>query len=130
MGKAPYKTVAEHNATEAKRQTLSTIEYGEAQHKLNPFLGDNETAKAEFVKRDPELAKFYQAEAVPVSIPVFGRKRNLTIQGRLYKDPSVAATYKIAEQIAQQWLASDKAAAEEQRKLAEAALAKLQSQIA
>jgi hypothetical protein len=81
-------------------------------------------------KRDPELAKFYEQEAKPVSIPVFGRNKNMTIQNRLYKDPHAAATYKIAEQVAQQWLASDKQAAEEQRKAAEAALAKLQSQIA
>jgi len=35
------------------------------------------------MKRDPELAKFYQAKAKPVEIPLFGKNRNLTIAGRL-----------------------------------------------
>jgi|SRR5262249_25774043 len=130
MGKAPYKTVAEHNATEAKRQTLSTIEYGEAQHKLNPFLGDNETAKAEFVKRDPELAKFYEGEARPVSIPIFGRNRNQTVIGRLTKDPRMAALVQIAARIHENWLAEDRLTAQAQRKAAEETLKRLEGQAA
>ena len=43
----------------------------------------HETAKNLAMKRDPELAKFYQAKAKPVEIPLFGKNRNLTIAGRL-----------------------------------------------
>ena len=126
----PYGRLAKLMDEEIEARSLAAIPYDENTHKLNPFLGDNKTRHAEFIKRDPELAKFYEQEAKPVSIPVFGRNKNMTIQSRLYKEPHAAATYKIAEQVAQQWLASDKQAAEEQRKTAEAALAKLQSQIA
>jgi hypothetical protein len=130
MAEDPFGTLAALQDAEVEARSLAAITYDENTHKLNPFLGENLSRKAEFMKRDPELAKFFEQESKPVSIPVFGRNKNLTIQGRLYKDPHAAATYKIAEQVAQQWLASDKQAAEKQRKTAEAALAKLQSQIA
>src|SRR5262249_11099490 len=104
----PYGTLATLMDKEIEARSLAAIPYDEDTHKLNPFLGDNKTRQVEFMKRDPELAKFYEQEAKPVSIPVFGRNKNMIIQNRLYKDPHAAATYKIAEQVAQQWLASDK----------------------
>ena len=57
----------------------------------------HETAKNLAMKRDPELAKFYQAKAKPVEIPLFGKNRNLTIAGRLTKDPVSNAVVTIAE---------------------------------
>jgi hypothetical protein len=40
----------------------------------------------------------------------------MTIEGRLYKDAETGATYKIASQIARQWLEQDRATAAEQPK--------------
>jgi hypothetical protein len=77
------------------------------------------------MKRDPELAKFYQAEAKPVEIPLFGKNRNLTIAGRLTKDPISNAVVTIAEKIHETWKADDKANALSQRAAADEALRKL-----
>ena len=53
-----------------------------------------ETAKNVFTKRDPDLATFYEQEAQPVAIPIFGQNRNLTVTGQL--DPSTAALVRVA----------------------------------
>ena len=111
----------------AYRNALSAIPYAETQHKQNPFLGKDETAKNELAKRDPELAKFYQAEAKPVDLPLFGRNRNLTIAGRLTKDPFVSSVVTVAEKIHQTWQADDKATAIAQRTQAEETLKKLEA---
>lgn len=97
---------------------------------MNPFLDNNQTAQAEFVRRDPELAKFYRAEAEPVSIEIFGARRNLTVEGRLFKDPNAAAVLKVAREINRQWLDADKQSAIEQRATAQKELERLQAQIA
>ena len=125
LTKHPYAAVAKYNEAEAQRQTLSSIQYGEKEHKLNPFRGDNQTAQGEFVKRDPELAKFYEVEARPVEIPIFGKNRNQTVVGRLSKNPSMAALVQVAARIHEQWNAEDRLSAEAARKAAEATLKKL-----
>jgi hypothetical protein len=129
MQKAPYKTLADHMAQQAFRNALSSIPYGPQEHERNPFRGKDETAKAQLVKRDPELAKFYQAEAVPVEIPLFGRNRNITIAGKLTKDPMSNAIVQIAEQIHKGWVADDQARAQAQRSAAEAELKRLQEEL-
>jgi hypothetical protein len=130
MAADPYGTLAKYQDDEAERKALLAIPYDENVHKLNPFLGTNETAKADFVKRDPDLAKFYQEEAHPVEIPLFGKNRNLTIGGRLAKDPATFALLKVAQRIHEQWNAEDKAALTQQRAEAEAALKKLDAEAA
>jgi hypothetical protein len=125
MAKHPYETVAAHNKAEAARQSLMSIPYGEAEHKLNVFRGDNLTAQGDFTKRDPALAEFYQREAQDVSIPIFGKNRNMTIANRLTKEPPVAGLVSLAERIHEQWQAADKSTALEQRAAAEEALKKL-----
>jgi hypothetical protein len=129
MADDPYGTLAALQDAEAEARSLAAIPYDAAHHKLNPFLGDNRTKQGEFIKSDPELAKFYEEEAKPVSIPLFGRNKNMTVEARLYKDPKAGATLKVAGQIAQQWLASDRQAALEQQKAAQAALDKLNAQV-
>jgi hypothetical protein len=94
----------------------------------NPWRRNDKTAQAQFVKRDPDLAKFYQAEAKDVEIPLFGRNRNLTIEGRLAKDPDTFALVKTAQRIHEQWRAEDKLAAENARKQAEATLRRLETE--
>ena len=130
MADDPYATIAKLQDEQVERESLGAIPYDEKIHKLNPFLGDNKTAQSEFVKRDPELAKFYSEEAKPVEIPLFGRNKNMTVEARLYKDSQAAAVLKIGTVIAKQWLESDRAAAAEARANAEAELEKLQQQIA
>ena len=126
MAKDAYGTIAKMQDDEAQRKSLLAIPYGESEHAVNPFLGTNETAKTDFVKRDPDLAKFYFEEAKPVEIPIFGKNRNLTIEGRLAKDPSTTAVLKVAQRIHEQWNAEDKAALTQQRAEAEAALRRIE----
>jgi hypothetical protein len=99
MEKAPYKTMADHLAAEAFRNALASIPYDEHYHKMNVFLGNDETAKNLAMKKDPELAKFYQQEARPVELPLFGKNRNLTIAGRLTRDPVSNSIVTIAEKV-------------------------------
>jgi hypothetical protein len=127
LEKAPYKAVADHLEQEAFRKGLAGIPYGQQDHDRNPFRGKDETSKNLLAKRDPELAKFYQAEAKPVEIPLFGKNRNLSIAGRLTKDPVSNAVVTIAEKIYQNWMADDKATAQAQRAAAEATLRKLEA---
>jgi hypothetical protein len=127
LEKAPYKTIADHLEQEAFRNALSGIPYGTSEHERNPFRGKDETSKNLMAKRDPELAKFYQAEAKPVEIPLFGKNRNLSITGRLTKDPVANAVVTIAEKIHQNWMADDRATAQAQREAADATLRKLEA---
>ena len=76
---------------EAKCESLGTIPYGPDEHKLNPYIDGNLQAINEFIKRDSELAAFYKQEPEPVSLPLFGPNRNLTVEGRLYRDPHAAS---------------------------------------
>lgn len=130
LEKSPYKTVSDHLATEAFRKALAGIPYSEQEHKLNPFLGKNETAKANLIKKDPELAKFYETEAKPVEIPLFGNNRNISIRGRLTKDPVSNAVVQIAGQIYSTWMNDDKARAQEQQAAAAETLRKLETALA
>jgi hypothetical protein len=127
MEKSPYKAVSDHLAQEAYRKALQGIPYGSEEHERNPFRNKDETSKNLLAKRDPELAKFYQAEAVPVEIPLFGKNKNLSIAGRLTKDPYSSAVVTIAEKIYQNWMADDKATAQAQRAAAEDTLRKLEA---
>jgi hypothetical protein len=68
-----------------------------------------------------------KAEAKPVEIPLFGKNRNLSITGRLTKDPLSNAVVQIAEQIHRTWVNDDKAKAQAQREAAEDALRKLEA---
>jgi|SRR5262249_29086483 len=126
LEKRPYATINKLREAEAQRQAIEAIPYGEKEHQVNPFRGDNKTAQGQFQKRSPTLARFYEAEARDVSIPIFGRQKNMTVEAHLLKDPSTAALVQIAEQIARQWNAEDVATAKEQRAAAELALKKLE----
>jgi hypothetical protein len=123
----PYATTKKLMDGEAHRQALAQIPYGPEQHAVNPFRGTDKTAQNQFFKRDPELAKFYQREATDVTIPLFGKNRNLTAQGKLSRDPNTATLIKVAQRLHEDWRNQDKLAAQEQRAKAEAALKKLET---
>jgi hypothetical protein len=78
-----------------------------------------------FAKRDPDLAKFYEQEAQPVEIPIFGQNKNQIVFGRLAKDPTTAGLVRLAAQIHENWREQDKTAAEQARAAAEATLKRL-----
>jgi hypothetical protein len=103
---------------------------GPSEHQVNVFRGNNQTAQGQFMARAPKLAAFYKNEARDVEIPIFGKNKNMTIAGRLSKDPSIGALVQVASRVHEDWLAQDKAAAQEQRAAAEEALRKLESQAA
>jgi hypothetical protein len=58
---------------------------------------------------------------------LFGKNKNLSIAGRLTKDPVSNAVVTIAEKIYQNWMADDKATAQAQRAAAEATLRTLEA---
>jgi hypothetical protein len=133
MAKAPYQRLVAHNAAEAQRKVIEAIEYGPDQHNpvLNPFIPDadgktNLTARSNFEKSvSPELLAFYKWEALPVSIPLFGANRDLTLEGRLSKESDVWAIMELGRSIHRSWAYDDKLAAEAARKAAEETLRKL-----
>jgi len=79
-----------------KLESLGVIPYGPDEHRLNPYIGCNLQAINQFIKRAFELAAFYKQETKPVSLPLFGPNRNLTVEGRLYRDPHAASVLKIS----------------------------------
>jgi len=125
LEKEPYQTVAKMREDEARREAMAKIEYNESTHLANPFCRNDESAKAELFKRDPMLAQFCQQEARPVELNLFGAQRDLTVRGRLTKDPAAATIVELAEKIIQLWRQEDKAAAADARAAAEAKLAEL-----
>jgi hypothetical protein len=126
MAEDPYGTIAKMMDVEVNRRAMEEVPYTESEHAVNPFRTDDQTAHATFVKNaTPQLVEFCKSEAKDVSIPIFGPNRNLTIEGRLIKDPAVGALVKVARQIYENWKAEDKAVAQAQRAAAEEALRKL-----
>jgi hypothetical protein len=124
----PYATTRKLREREAYHEALKSIPYGSTEHAVNPFRFKNETDKARFIKNagSPELIEFVKGESLDVSIPIFGRQKNMTIEGRLMKEPATAATVKIAQQIHSSWMSQDRIQATEQRAAAEAQLKKLE----
>jgi hypothetical protein len=59
--------------------------------------------------------EFFKNEAHPVEIPLFGKNRNLTVEGQLAKEPKMFALMKVAQQIRDVWLREDRAEAEARR---------------
>jgi hypothetical protein len=105
---------------------MEQIPYGESEHVVNPFRTDDQTSQAIYTKNaSPALVEFCRYEAKPVEIPLFGKNRNVTLEGQLAKDPATFALLKVAQSIHEQWVAEDRAAAQQQRAEAEAALKKL-----
>jgi hypothetical protein len=125
LEKEPYRVVQQMREDEAKREAMTKIESNENTHLANPFCRNDESAKAELFKRDPMLAQFCQQEARPVELNLFGAQRDLTVRGKLTKDPAAATIVELAEKIHQQWRMEDKAAAADARAAAEAKLAEL-----
>jgi len=99
------------------------------EHAVNPFRGTDLKGRDNFIKSSsPELVEFVKAEAQDVSIPLFGKNRNLTVEGRLCRDPKTGALIKIAQRIHEQWRAEEKVAAQEQRAKAELTLKAIEAE--
>jgi hypothetical protein len=122
----PYGTIARMKDAEAARTALEQVPYGENEHAVNPFRSDDLRAQSALAKSaTPALTEFYKAEAKDVEVPFFGKSRNMTIEGRLAKDPTMAALVKVAQQIYETWRAQDKAEAQAEREQAEIKLKRL-----
>jgi len=75
MASDPYGHVQKLRDEEAARQVIDAIVYDEDQHNaaVNPFLGQSETAKGNFVKNvQPGVVEFFRYEAQPVHTRVAG----------------------------------------------------------
>jgi hypothetical protein len=71
------------------------------------------------------LAQFCKAESEPVRLDLFGAQKDLTVRGRLTKDPAAATVVELAEKIEAQWRMEDKAQAAEAITAAERKLREL-----
>ena len=125
LEKEPYQTVAKMREDEAKRQAMKAIEYNELTHQANPFRLNDQTDMANLFKHDPMLAQFCQQEARDVSLNLFGAQRDLTVRGKLLRDPAAGAVVELAEKIHEQWRMEDKASAAKAKEEAGAKLAEL-----
>jgi hypothetical protein len=126
----PYATTQKLRAAEAHRQALAAIPYGPSEHKTNKFVSGTATEQAALMKSDPVLAEFLRRESQPVSIPIFGKNKNMTIEGKLIRDPAIAATVRVAQRIYEDCREQDRLAAREQHAAADAALKKLDAEAA
>jgi hypothetical protein len=127
MAADPYGTIAKYQDAEAARVAMEAIPYTEIEHNVNPFRTNDQSAQAHFIKSAPALVEFYQNEARDVAIPLFGKNRNITIEGRLAKDPKFFGLLKVAQQIRETWAREDRAAAQAQRAAAEDEIKRLES---
>ena len=126
MAADDYGTLAKMQDAEAARIAMEQIPYGENEHAINPFRADDQTAQAAFIKNAPPgFAEFCKNEAKDVEIPLFGKNRNITVEGKMAKDPATFALLKVAQQIHESWNTEDLATAKQQKAEAEAALKKL-----
>ena len=67
MAADPYGTIAKMQDELAARATLEQVPYSDSEHSVNVFRGNDQTAKALFIKNaSPGLVAFYQNEAKPV----------------------------------------------------------------
>jgi hypothetical protein len=90
MAADDYGTLAKMQDEAAARAAIEQIPYGEGEHAVNPFRTNDQSAQAPFIKNAPPgLVEFCQYEAHPVEIPLFGKNRNITIEGRLAKEPAM-----------------------------------------
>ena len=95
---------------------MQQIPYGEVEHDVNTFRGNDQTAQSLCVKNAPPgFAEFCRHEAKDVEIPLFGKNRNLTVEGQLAKDPAMFALMKVAQQVRETWAREDVAAAQAKR---------------
>ena len=112
----------------AARVAMEAIPYTETEHAVNPFRFNDQTAKALFIKNAPPgLVEFCQNEARDVEIPLFGKNRNITVEGQLAKDPDMLALMKVAQQVRDTWAREDRAAAEAKRAAAESEIKRLET---
>jgi hypothetical protein len=126
MAADPYGTLAKYQDAEAARTAMEQIPYGESEHAVNPFRTNDQTAQALYIKNAPPgLAEFCKTEAKPVEVPLFGKNRNLTVEGALSKDPGMFALMKVAQQVRETWAREDTRAAQEVRAAAEAEIKRL-----
>jgi hypothetical protein len=127
MEREPYAHIQKLRDEEAQRKVIDAIVYDESAHNpaVNPYLSDNLTAKSNFEKSaSPELVEFCKREAVPVTLPLFGPDRNMTVQAKLSKNPDTNAIMQIADGIWRQWSFEDMENAKQQKAAAEATLRK------
>jgi len=119
---------------EAARNQMNRLEseYSEQIHAQNIFADPTslETDKADFVTKFPARAKIYQREALPVRATVFGRGRNQTTRGKVFKtDPGLWKVVELAEKHNADLEKEAERTAEAEREQAEARLAELRHKI-
>ena len=128
MAADPYGTLAKMQDETAARVAMEAIPYGESEHAVNPFRTNDFSAQSAFIKNAPAgLVEFCKSEAKDVEVPIFGRNRNLTVEGQLAKDPAMLALMKTAQQIRDTWAREDRLAAQAKREAADAEIKRLET---
>ena len=127
MAADPYGRLAALQDDEAARAATEAIPYGEKEHSVNPFRTNDLAEQSAFIRSSPALVTFFKNEAADVEIPLFGKNKNMTVEGRLAKDPAIFAFVKVAQQIRNTWAREDRASAQAKREEAEAEIKRLES---
>jgi hypothetical protein len=69
---------------------------------MNPWVSGHRKQQDGLVKLSPDLAAYYQQEARPVELP-FGPNANMTLRGKIWKNPKLRAIADRADEIAKVW---------------------------
>jgi hypothetical protein len=126
MAADPYGTIAALQDLEAARTAMAEIPYTANEHSVNPFRTKDMAAQSTFARNAPSaVVEFCKNEAQDVEIPLFGRGKNLTVEGRLAKDPGMLALLQLAQQIRETWARGDRAEAQAKRDAANAEIKRL-----
>jgi hypothetical protein len=127
MAADSYAHVQSLREAEAQRQTLAAIPYTAVEHNVNVFRRSDLTEQSRFEKTAPApVVEFLKREAQDVVIDLFGPNRNMTHEGRLFRDPRTNVVLQLAQSCHQLWRDQDRSAAETAKAEAEAALKRLE----
>ena len=96
----------EEREEEAKAQELRELVYDETQHAINPFKSPNAIGQHSALRKNygEGIANFYKREATePVALPWIGEEQNLTLMGKITKQPQLHELVKRSLGTAREW---------------------------
>jgi hypothetical protein len=127
----PFGAVCGWQDEQANNLKQRTTKYDGDTHAGNPYVRGftNETERGRFEREHPDLVEQLKREAIPVAFPT-GEAFNLTLQGRIAKNPKLNALAAGMRRHEVQDIQEARTAAKEAREKAEQEIKKLEAQIA
>jgi hypothetical protein len=101
----------------SRNAQLRSLEYGETEHRLNPYIDDDLTAHTNFRRENGDaIANFFEREAkTPVTVPWTGPQRNITLMMSMEKqNPALRNLVDRSIETAKAWAADQMEEAEKQ----------------